>query len=242
MSKRALSKQFEDLPLAKQKGPLFHGSRADLKPGDIITPGAGAPNYPAHYRKKAHSTESSMTFMDTSESKAWQYAHTAKLGDKKTSRPTVYEVEPVGELRHGSESMDKYNTGERAARAARVTRRIDISPPEVHHKAFARPKDQPTAVQGTLPGANWEHWHTSDHYDRGPVKTSSLSQSDRSVGWGREANNVPITPQRSHPQSEKANRHMENMSRQWDHMRQESAGQGTMLTKKNKPRASLTAH
>lgn len=131
---------------------FFHGTTADLKPGDVIHPSSvtGKDNHPtlAGWRKQH-------AWVTDSEEGAWRYADLKLEG-----RKTAYEVEPMGPVKQ-RRRLDQTTPGrEYSTPAARVKRRIDIPPPSLKrvYGGEGGPNGEDVSVhgvQGTLPGVDW---------------------------------------------------------------------------------------
>lgn len=80
---------------AADEGPFFHGTRADLQPGDLLTPGR-ATNYGSGKRSRH-------IYLTASEHGA-PLAAALALGD---GRPRVYRVEPLGPIYDDPNVTDK---------------------------------------------------------------------------------------------------------------------------------------
>lgn len=127
---------------------FFHGTDADLQPGDTVVPGntIGKSNFTS---LAAHRSDSVWTTPD--EHGAWWYANHAAGSHWPDTMPRsrVYEVEPTGtpEKRRRLSQIDpvEYTTN-----SARVKREIDIPPPDMTRHESG---------QGELPlKASWENY------------------------------------------------------------------------------------
>jgi len=135
------------------KERYFHGSGANLQPGDRLVPGAeiGRDNY--HMDRDQHvymepQQEEQRNWRDPG---AWIWAKTAALGDLSgpEGRSTVYTVKPEGYV-----TSDGLVEGALRSPGAVVENRIDIPPP---------PKGS-QGRQGTLPPINWRQFHKHGYH------------------------------------------------------------------------------
>nr|WP_245617186.1 NAD(+)--rifampin ADP-ribosyltransferase [Knoellia subterranea] len=111
------------------EGPFFHGTRADLGPGDRLTPGWGT-NYGSGKR-------SNHIYLTASRDGA-PLAAALALGD---GPPRVYEVEPTGPIHDDPNVTDKRFPGN-PTRSYRTTEALRIVR-EVHDVTF--PPDETVA-------------------------------------------------------------------------------------------------
>lgn len=94
-----------------QFGAFFHGTRAELNPGDKLVP--GRPNYRTSSSQHVYST--------TNEDVAWNFAHMSGeqqidlRGKAVGERSRVYEVEPQGDLHEDPERIPEAYRSETAA-------------------------------------------------------------------------------------------------------------------------------
>ncbi|MFK0403384.1 NAD(+)--rifampin ADP-ribosyltransferase [Microbacterium sp. NPDC090225] len=103
---------------ALDDGPFFHGTKADLRPGDLLTAG-----FPSNYRPEIVMNHIYFTAMPNGAGLAAELAP----GDR---APRVYEVEPTGEFENDPNVTDKKFPGNptrsyRSAAALRVVREVD---------------------------------------------------------------------------------------------------------------------
>lgn len=103
---------------ALDDGPFFHGTKADLRPGDLLTAG-----FPSNYRPEIVMNHIYFTAMPNGAGLAAELAP----GDR---APRVYEVEPTGEFENDPNVTDKKFPGNptrsyRSAAPLRVVREVD---------------------------------------------------------------------------------------------------------------------
>lgn len=103
---------------ALDDGPFFHGTKADLRPGDLLTAG-----FPSNYRPEIVMNHIYFTAMPNGAGLAAELAP----GDR---APRVYEVEPTGEFENAPNVTDKKFPGNptrsyRSAAPLRVVREVD---------------------------------------------------------------------------------------------------------------------
>ncbi|MFK3835403.1 NAD(+)--rifampin ADP-ribosyltransferase [Microbacterium sp. NPDC087868] len=103
---------------ALDDGPFFHGTKADLRPGDLLTAG-----FPSNYRPEIVMNHIYFTAMPNGAGLAAELAP----GDR---APRVYEVEPTGEFENDPNVTDKKFPGNptrsyRSAAGLRVVREVD---------------------------------------------------------------------------------------------------------------------
>ncbi|OBB37212.1 NAD(+)--rifampin ADP-ribosyltransferase [Mycobacterium sp. 852002-51961_SCH5331710] len=80
---------------ALEKGPFYHGTKADLKPGDLLTAG-----FPSNYRPEILMNHIYFTALRDGAGLAAELA----AGD---GMPRVYRVEPTGEFEDDPNVTDK---------------------------------------------------------------------------------------------------------------------------------------
>jgi hypothetical protein len=148
---------------------FFHGTAADVHPGDVIHPGSelGITNYPQLQHYKYRNTQ---VWTTPKESAAWHYAQHAEdrsfdedsYGHKglggEVGRAKVVEVEPLQPATKARRLM-RSDPPEHRMSSARVKRVIDIPPGEQGHLPISKSWD------------NWRNqWHPRDWslYDRQP--------------------------------------------------------------------------
>ncbi|MCK2030721.1 NAD(+)--rifampin ADP-ribosyltransferase [Microbacterium galbinum] len=103
---------------ALDDGPFFHGTKADLRPGDLLSAG-----FPSNYRPEIVMNHIYFTAMPNGAGLAAELAP----GDR---APRVYEVEPTGEFENDPNVTDKKFPGNptrsyRSAAPLRVVREVD---------------------------------------------------------------------------------------------------------------------
>jgi rifampin ADP-ribosylating transferase len=103
---------------ALDDGPFFHGTKAYLRPGDLLTAG-----FPSNYRPEIVMNHIYFTAMPNGAGLAAELAP----GDR---APRVYEVEPTGEFENDPNVTDKKFPGNptrsyRSAAPLRVVREVD---------------------------------------------------------------------------------------------------------------------
>jgi len=103
---------------ALDDGPFFHGTKADLRPGDLLTAG-----FPSNYRPEIVMNHIYFTAMPNGAGLAAELAP----GDR---APRVYEVEPTGEFENDPNVTDKKFPGNptrsyRSTAPLRVVREVD---------------------------------------------------------------------------------------------------------------------
>lgn len=103
---------------ALDDGPFFHGTKADLRPGDLLTAG-----FPSNYRPEIVMNHIYFTAIPSGAGLAAELAP----GDR---APRVYEVEPTGEFENDPNVTDKKFPGNptrsyRSAAPLRVVREVD---------------------------------------------------------------------------------------------------------------------
>ncbi|MBQ3357413.1 MAG: NAD(+)--rifampin ADP-ribosyltransferase [Microbacterium sp.] len=103
---------------ALDDGPFFHGTKADLRPGDLLTAG-----FPSNYRPEIVMNHIYFTAIPNGAGLAAELAP----GDR---APRVYEVEPTGEFENDPNVTDKKFPGNptrsyRSADPLRVVREVD---------------------------------------------------------------------------------------------------------------------
>ncbi len=103
---------------ALDDGPFFHGTKADLRPGDLLTAG-----FPSNYRPEIVMNHIYFPAMPNGAGLAAELAP----GDR---APRVYEVEPTGEFENDPNVTDKKFPGNptrsyRSAAPLRVVREVD---------------------------------------------------------------------------------------------------------------------
>ena len=87
------------MPHATDDGPLFHGTVADLRPGELLTAG-----HPSNYRPKILMNHIYFTALVDGAGLAAEIAAELTQGD---SAPRVYCVEPTGPFEHDPNVTDK---------------------------------------------------------------------------------------------------------------------------------------
>ena len=102
---------------ALDDGPFFHGTKADLRPGDLLTAG-----YPSNYRPEIVMNHIYFTAVADGAGLAAELAP----GDRE---PRVYEVEPTGDFENDPNVTDKKFPGNptrsyRSAEPLRVVREV----------------------------------------------------------------------------------------------------------------------
>ena len=103
---------------ALDDGPFFHGTKADLRPGDLLTAG-----FSSNYRPEIVMNHIYFTAVPNGAGLAAELAP----GDR---APRVYEVEPTGEFENDPNVTDKKFPGNptrsyRSAAPLRVVREVD---------------------------------------------------------------------------------------------------------------------
>jgi predicted RNA-binding Zn-ribbon protein involved in translation (DUF1610 family) len=113
--------------LSAHDGPWYHGTNAELQPGDMILPGYEVGKDPTH--PNADYYDQGIVYITLSDYAAEKYA--VRVAGRLGGDPHVYEVEPQGEVWADKEqetgwSQDQFVTGR-----AKVVREIDL-PGNVH--------------------------------------------------------------------------------------------------------------
>ncbi|WP_420819003.1 NAD(+)--rifampin ADP-ribosyltransferase [Ornithinimicrobium flavum] len=103
-------------------GPFFHGTRADLRPGDLLTPGRRS-----NYGSRRRANHLYLTASEHGAPLAAEMAH----GE---GRPRVYRVEPLGPLEDDPNVTDKKFPGNptrsyRTTEPLRVLEEVLDAPP-----------------------------------------------------------------------------------------------------------------
>lgn len=103
---------------ALDDGPFFHGTKADLRPGDLLTAG-----FPSNYRPEIVMNHIYFTAMPNGAGLAAELA-------PRDRAPRVYEVEPTGEFENDPNVTDKKFPGNptrsyRSTAPLRVVREVD---------------------------------------------------------------------------------------------------------------------
>jgi hypothetical protein len=103
---------------ALDDGPFFHGTKADLQPGDLLTAG-----FPSNYRPEIVMNHIYFTAMPNGAGLAAELAPGARA-------PRVYEVEPTGDFENDPNVTDKKFPGNptrsyRSAAALRIVREVE---------------------------------------------------------------------------------------------------------------------
>ena len=104
--------------MALDVGPFFHGTRADLRVGDLLTPG-----FRSNYKASVVMNHIYFTCLPKGAGLAAEIA-------KGSGRPRVYIVEPVGEFENDPNVTDKKFPGNptrsyRSAQALKVVGELD---------------------------------------------------------------------------------------------------------------------
>ncbi|QZN84179.1 NAD(+)--rifampin ADP-ribosyltransferase [Cellulomonas sp. C5510] len=107
------------------EGPFFHGTRADLRPGDLLTAG-----FPSNYRPEITMNHVYFTSRVAGAGLAAEIAAELAPGD---ATPRVYEVEPLGPFEDDPNVTDKKFPGNptrsfRTSEPLRVVREVDDWP------------------------------------------------------------------------------------------------------------------
>ncbi len=140
---------------ADETGPFFHGTRAELRPGDLLVPGR-----PSNYRPEVVMRHVYCTALPEGAGLA---AEVAVLlveiagGDASTVAPHVYEVEPLGALEDDPNVTDQKFPGNptrsyRSTEPLRVLREVDDWTPltpqsrALWRTRLLRMRDDPAAV------------------------------------------------------------------------------------------------
>lgn len=85
--------------MALDDGPFFHGTTAELRPGDLLTAG-----FPSNYRREVLMNHVYFTALRDGAGLAAELAAELASG---TVRPHVYLVEPTGEFENDPNVTDK---------------------------------------------------------------------------------------------------------------------------------------
>ena len=106
----------------EQFGPYFHGTSAELKPGDVLNP--PGQEGPRSFKNPHASYDPHQVYYTTSRSQAESYA--ASRAVKHGGSPRVYEVHPHGEVEKDPETagVKGWDTGYRSP-GARIHREIE---------------------------------------------------------------------------------------------------------------------
>jgi hypothetical protein len=131
---------------------FFHGSRADLQPGDQLRPGneIGRTNYDYEVMGRDRPNWVYMTGEHMGDGKydpeddAWMWSDRGST----PGRPTVYKVTP-----HDTPHNDPLISHHYRTSGATVEDRIDIAKPYLGPRT-----DEPMPVQGTLPPVDWRQY------------------------------------------------------------------------------------
>ncbi|WP_209326312.1 NAD(+)--rifampin ADP-ribosyltransferase [Brevibacterium renqingii] len=84
------------------EGPFFHGTRAALQPGDLLTAG-----YTSNYRPEVTMNHIYFTALPDGAGLAAEVAALRSEADGFSGQPHVYEVEPTGEYENDPNVTDK---------------------------------------------------------------------------------------------------------------------------------------
>lgn len=178
---------------------FFHGTNAELAPGDLVLPAEVHGSPPANYDPRAGTEWSSSKWASatTREHVAWDFAdraaHFASRGHGRImgsagimappeggGRGRVYRVEPVGKSEIGPENARHpefrgYDTGEHVAPAWRVVDRVDIQPPPARSWFLG--------AREHGPGAGQARWVPNRRGQQGtlPVDFSTFGKGDSYV-------------------------------------------------------------
>jgi rifampin ADP-ribosylating transferase len=111
---------------AHVRGPFLHGTRAGLRPGDLVQPGR-----PSHFRPDRPLLH--VYFTTRAETAAWGAELAAALADGPAT-PRVYEVEPLGAFEDDPNVTDQRFPGNptrsyRSTEPLRVVREVLDWPP-----------------------------------------------------------------------------------------------------------------
>lgn len=107
----------------RDEGPFFHGTAAELRPGDLLTAG-----FRSNYRPEVVMNHVYFTAKKDGAGLAAEIA--AELSTVEGVRPRVYEVEPLGSFEDDPNVTDKKFPGNptrsfRSSQPLRVVREID---------------------------------------------------------------------------------------------------------------------